>query len=215
MDTTLKLGDLAIVLATFGGPIAAVQIQKYLDRRGETNRRQVAVFRALMGTRATPNSPDHVNALNAVPLEFHKVESVTGAWSDLLMHLNTDSKAHPDQWQRMRIDRFLSLLKAMGAHLKYKFREAELQDHAYFPEWQGMLMAEQDLLRKGLLDLLTGKTSLPMTVTGFPADPEMAKRTAALQGLLIEWLEGKRAPHLGAAPEASAPPPNERNNRPS
>lgn len=196
MDTTLKLGDLAIVLATIIGPIAAVQIQKWVERRGETNRRQVEVFRALMGSRAMPNSPQHVNALNAVPLEFHHVPSVVGPWSDLLMHLNTDSKVNPEHWQQTHINRFLSLLKAMAAHLKYQFRDAELQDHAYFPEWQVILMNEQEAMRKGLLALATGKDSLHMNVTGFPADPEMAKRTAELQTLLIEWLEGKRTPNV-------------------
>jgi hypothetical protein len=204
MDISIKLGDLAIVFATLLGPILAIQIQKYFDRRGETNRRQVAVFRALMATRATPNSPEHVNALNAVPLEFHKVAGVTGAWSDLLMHLNTDSAGNHDQWRQTHIARFLALLKAMGAHLKYEFRDAEFQDHAYFPHWQGALMNEQELLRKGLVNLVTGKSALPMNVTGFPADPEMAKRTAALQSLLIEWLEGKRAPQMTSTTDTTS-----------
>jgi hypothetical protein len=37
MDWTIKVTDLAIVFATFVGPIAAVQLQKFLDRRGSVN----------------------------------------------------------------------------------------------------------------------------------------------------------------------------------
>lgn len=194
----MKFADLAIVFATLFGPVFAVQIQKALDRRGETNRRQVEVFRALMAARSLPNSPQYVNALNAVPVEFHKVQSVMTAWTDMLMHLNTDAKINTDAWLQTRLKRFIGLLQAMSNHLRYGFREVELQDHAYFPEWQLTMMNDQELVRKGLVDLMTGKASLPMTVKDFPADHDMAARTAALQILLIEWLEGKRTPTVTA-----------------
>lgn len=200
MDTTLKLGDLAIVFATFFGPIAAVQVQKFLDRRGERNRRQVEVFRALMANRLTSNSPQYVNALNAVPLEFHENKKVMDAWKDLLLHLNSNAKAKPEVWGQRRTTLANTLLKIMGDFLHYGFREAEIHDHAYFPEWQLMIMNDQELVRKGLVDLMTGKASLPMTVKEFPGDPELARSTTELQTLLIEWLEGKRTPAVTTTP---------------
>lgn len=200
MDTTLKLGDVAIVFATFLGPIAAVQVQKFLDRRGERNRRQVEVFRALMANRLTSNSPQYVNALNSVPLEFHENKKVMDAWKDLLLHLNTNAKAKPEAWGQRRTTLANTLLKIMGDFLHYGFREAEIQDHAYFPEWQLAMMNDQELVRKGLVELMTGKASLPMTIKEFPADQDLAKRTAEVQTLLIEWLEGKRAPAMTTAP---------------
>ncbi|TAL95075.1 MAG: hypothetical protein EPN73_15050 [Paraburkholderia sp.] len=160
-----------------------------------------------MAWRATPNSQQYVHALNAVPVEFHKVRPVMAAWSDLLMHLNSDSQINPDAWLRTRMTRFISLLKAMGTALHYEFRDAEIQDHAYLPQWQIAQMNEQELVRKGLLDLVSGKTSLPMKVTEFPADEEMARRTADLQRLLIEWLEGDRTPVVTAQPAAQPAPP--------
>ena len=192
----MNISDFAIVFATFMGPIAAVQLQKYLDRKGETNRRQVEIFRALMANRVTSNSPQYVNALNAVPLEFHKVKPVMTAWSDLLMHLNSDSTVNSDAWLKTRVKRFITLLKTMGEFLRYDFRDAELEDHAYFPKWQDLMMKDQELVRKGLVDLLAGKASLPMNVTGFPVDPEMSKRTGELQQLLMEWLKGERTPSV-------------------
>ena len=199
----MHLSDFAIVFATFMGPIAAVQLQKFLDRHGERNKRQVEVFRALMASRTTPNSPQYVNALNAVPLEFHENQHVMSAWNDLLIHLNSDASAQPDAWAQIRVNRFIALLKAMGESLHYNFREAQLQDHAYFPKWQLALMNDQEVVRKGLTDLLTGKTSLPMNVTGFPIDQDMAKRTANLQGLLLEWLEGTRVPKMATTGEVA------------
>ena len=197
----MNISDFSIVFATFMGPVVAVQLQKYLDRKGETNRRQVEIFRALMANRVTSNSPQYVNALNAVPLEFHKVKPVMSAWSDLLMHLNSDSTINSDAWLKTRVKRFLTLLKTMGEFLRYDFRDAELEDHAYFPKWQDLMMKDQELVRKGLVDLLGGKASLPMNVTGFPVDAEMSKRTGELQQLLVEWLQGKRAPSVTTSTE--------------
>lgn len=194
----MHASDYVIACATLFGPIFAVQVQKFLDRRGERTRRQIEVYRALMASRMTLNSPQHVNALNAVPLEFHGNANVVDAWRDLLMHLNTPH-TNMDAWAQQRIKLFVELLKQMGKSLHYGFRDAEIQDHVYYPQWQAALMNDQELLRKALVDLMTGKASLPMNVTGFPADADMAKRTAELQSLLIEWLEGKRTPHVTAS----------------
>ncbi|KGS21594.1 hypothetical protein X941_5544 [Burkholderia pseudomallei MSHR5569] len=93
----------------------------------------------------------------------------------------------------------------MGKSLHYGFRDAEIQDQVYYPQWQASLMNDQELLRKSLVDLMTGKASLPMNVTGFPADPDLTKRTTELQALLIEWLEGKRTPHVTASTVSETP----------
>jgi hypothetical protein len=202
----MHTADWAIVFATLMGPVLAVQIQRFLDRQNERNRRQVEVYRVLMATRLTPNSPEHVNALNAVPLEFHRNEQVVNAWRDMLMHLNVDQQANPQTWFERRTQLFIELLKRMGNALHYNFREAELQDHAYIPQWQVALMSEQQALRKGLVDLLSGTTSLSMNVKSFPADEELAKLVKQVQTMMVEWLEGKRTPTI----VTSAEPPNAR-----
>ncbi|NPT62297.1 DUF6680 family protein [Paraburkholderia elongata] len=196
----MHASDYMIACATLLGPIFAVQVQKYLDRRGERTRRQIEVYRALMASRMTLNSPQHVNALNAVPLEFHGNSKVVDAWRDLLMHLNTPH-ANLEAWGQERIKLFVVLLKQMGESLRYGFRDAEIQGHVYYPQWQAALMSDQELLRKGLVDLIKGEGALPMKVTQFPADPEFAKRTAEVQTLLIEWLEGKRSPSMAIQAE--------------
>lgn len=194
----MHASDYVIACATLLGPIFAVQVQKFLDRRGERTRRQIEVYRALMASRMALNSPQHVNALNAVPLEFHGNAKVVDAWRDLLMHLNTPH-TNLEAWGQQRIKLFVALLKQMGESLHYGFRDAEIQDHVYYPQWQAALMNDQELLRKAMVDLATGKASLPMNVTDFPANPDLAKRTAELQTLLIEWLEGRRIPHVTAS----------------
>ena len=66
-DWNIKITDIAIVFAT----ILAVQAQKYLEKGGEIKQRRAWLFRTLMATRATTLSPAHVEALNAVPIEFY------------------------------------------------------------------------------------------------------------------------------------------------
>jgi len=199
MDWTVKVTDLAIVFATFAGPIAAVQLQKFLDRRGERERRQVGTYRALMASRANASSQQYVEALNAVPLEFHKVQPVMNAYRDFLSHLNTRDDDHVEAWNRTRQTRFIDLLQAMGKSLRYTFREAELQDHIYFPTWQVNLQNDQEIVRKGMVALMS-KASIPMEVTGIAINPDVQKNQIALQGLLIEWLEGNRTPKVSTEP---------------
>jgi hypothetical protein len=205
MDIPMHKADWAIVFATLFGPIFAIQAQTFINWLSERKRRRVGVYRALMGSRATPNSPDHVNALNAVPLEFKGKRRVMDAYSDLLLHLNTDSKAHPDDWTRRHVTLFTALLLKMGNSLGYKFREAELQGHVYFPEWQVQLMKDQESVRQGMVALMSG-VPVNMKVTGFPVDEDALKAQKALNNLLIEWLEGKHTPKVstesGKAPEA-------------
>jgi hypothetical protein len=203
----IRAGDWAIVFATVMGPILAVQIQKLLDRRSERNRRQVEVFRALMASRMAPNSDQHVNALNAVPLEFHGQTEIIDAWRDLLLHLNT---FNPNQieWNQRRVSMFVELLKKMAKPLHYDFRDAELHEQVYYPQWQVTLSNDQELVRKGLVELFAGNLPLNMNIKEFPGNVEMAKRHTELQTLLIEWLEGKRAPQVTVPGTSSSTPAN-------
>jgi hypothetical protein len=195
MAAVMTISDVAIVIATCAGPVLAVQVQKFIERRGETKRRQVEVFRALMSQRASPHSPQYVAALNAVPFEYHRNTKVIDAWRDLLMHLNTPEAENPN-WGERRVALFVELLKKMAQLLHYDFREAEIKDHIYLPKWQVALMSDQDLLRKGLVEILSGKTPLKMDVTGFPVDAGMVERVTSIQTMLIDWLEGNRSPAM-------------------
>lgn len=84
--------NLLTVIAIIVGPIAAIQIQEHLERGREQRRRKVQTFRELMVTRATILSPRHVEALNAIPVEFSSKISaekkVIDAWQYYLNHLN-------------------------------------------------------------------------------------------------------------------------------
>ena len=64
--------EVLTVLALIAGPISAVQIQTFLERRHQKHERRIITFKTLMAARGTGLSPDHVQALNMIDVEFYK-----------------------------------------------------------------------------------------------------------------------------------------------
>src|SRR5580704_8992333 len=112
---------ISIFFATFCGPIAAIQTQKYLERLQEKKRSKMQVYRVLMATRATRLSPEHVQALNGIELAFYgggdKEKKVLEAWRAYHNHLNTrfDPNDHAASvaWETKQLDLFIDLLYDM------------------------------------------------------------------------------------------------------
>lgn len=184
---------LAIVAATLLGPILAVQIQKYLERRRALRERRNAVFRTLM-TRRFALTIENVQAFNAVPVEFYGVSTVIDAWRAYLKHLSTPSDSATggstasgtpaaNVWGARRVDLFFDLLQKMAVDVGYNFDFVRLKEEYYSPQLHADVETDQETIRRGLAGLLSGKTPLPLDVQHFPADPE-------LNGLLKDWLKG-------------------------
>ncbi|WP_175951218.1 DUF6680 family protein [Burkholderia sp. BCC0405] len=70
-DLSIKLTDLAIILATFCGPIFAVRTQRKLDDAKALRAGRERVFNMLMSTRATWLAPGCIEALNSIPIAFY------------------------------------------------------------------------------------------------------------------------------------------------
>jgi hypothetical protein len=84
IDWTFRMGEAAIVFATLLGPVLAVQAQKWIERARERKQRKIGIFRTLMATRAAFLSPAHVEALNAVPIEFYGNRKIVNSWKEYL-----------------------------------------------------------------------------------------------------------------------------------
>lgn len=190
--------NVAIIFATLIGPILAVQAQKWLERRRSVEERRVQIFRILMATRAALLSPGHVEALNAIPVEFYgtkgKLKQINDAWKLFLDHHTLDG-VPTEVWGQRRLDLFMDLLFLISQFLGYGFNRAQLERDIYSPRAHGELENEQTIIRKGLVRLFNGETVLPMAVKEFPAtaDEESLEKQAAIQKLLLEWLEGQRS----------------------
>jgi hypothetical protein len=196
---TFKMADVAIIFATLVGPILAVQAQKWLEKSRAITDRRNHIFRVLMGTRAAVLSPAHVEALNAIPVEFYgssvRLKTINETWKVFLDHHMQQDAPLTDAWWQKRQDLFVDLLHLIAQFLGYGFSRSQLARDIYNPQAHGELETEQTIIRKGIVKLFNGEAALPMAVKEFPATMDEATfdNQAAIAKLLTEWLEGQRA----------------------
>lgn len=207
--TTPPWEPIAVVVATLLGPILAVQAQKIVETWRNQKERRRRIFAGLMATRATILDVKHVEALNAVPIEFYgssrPLRAVVEAWKLYLDHLNglgSEVSEPPPGWNETRTDLFLDMLGKMAACLNYKFGKLELKKEVYYPRGHAAEATDLEVIRTGFASLLRGDKALPMELR---ADDESVAREKELQTLLLAWLSGKATPrvHLDSA---DAPP---------
>ena len=176
----MELKDWLIVGATAVSPILAVQAQKFVELIRERKVRKLRLFNAVMGTRATRMSADHVKALNMIDLVFYgsKVfgirrrtrteQAVLDAWNEYLDHLNTGPAADNAVWASKAEDLFLELVFAMSRDLGFKFDRVQLKRGAYYPKGHWDFETESTAGRKAWLEVVEGKRALKMEITNIP-----------------------------------------------
>ena len=194
----MSLTDVLIIFATLVAPLLAVQAQKWLERFREDQERKLRVFKTLMATRAASISPEHVQALNMIDLEFQgtKYKAVRTEWKTYLDHLSSYPKEDEKLqaiWGDKRIDLLSQLLMAMGQSLGYEFDQVHVKKGIYAPEAHSQIENENILLRRGLIRLLYGDASVKMDVTSFPVTKEAAAEQQVIRDHLIELLRGQRS----------------------
>ena len=153
------------ILAIIAGPILAVQAQKWIERRREQHGRKLWLFRELMATRGTRLSPRHVEALNTIDMEYfpskRKQRRVHEAWRSYLDALDTPhDPQNPQPIRDKRDNAFDDLLYEMGNFLGFTFDRVAIRRNIYSPVAHGQIEEDQQLIRKGVVDLLTGKRAL-------------------------------------------------------
>ena len=169
MDVVLGL---AIVFATLTGPILAVLVTRWIDNRRAERDRRLDVFRALMRTRKAALQPDHVNALNLVEIEFHKVQPVLVAYRQLMRHFNNVPTPVNEAWMANHRSLLTRLLSEMANLLGYKIEQLDVFEGGYYPLGWGQVEEQQVAMRLGLLELLAGKRTLPVHVAQNPVAPQ-------------------------------------------
>lgn len=157
------------IAAIILGPILALFAQRALDDFRETHERQVRLFRELMITRSTRLSPRHVEALNAVPLEFKngtRNRSVLGAWKTYIEHLGSDSTKDADGWNRRSTELLVELLYEISERVGLPIEKLSIENEVYLPRLFNIVETEQTALRKYLLEVLngTGGRKIPVAV---------------------------------------------------
>ena len=190
------MGEEAIVFATLSGP---VQAQKWIERARERTQRKIAIFRTLMATRAAFLSPAHVEALNAVPIEFYGNRKIVNSWKEYLDYLSRQGVS-PEVWGQRRIELFIDLLVEMVAFLGYNFSRVEISREVYWPTAHARIEADQQIIREGVAKLFKGEAALPMDVKSFPIEAQALEEQQDLRRPLLKWLAGEQSVKVAFEP---------------
>lgn len=181
MSGIMELKDWIMTVAVIAGPILAVQAQKIVEAIRGKKQRRLNLFHTLMSTRATRLSQDHVSALNMIDIEFYgrrlfgiriqtkSEKKVTNSWktyNDQLSSIYTPETF--SVWNDRVFELFTAMLYSMSQALGYDFDEVQLKRDCYRPKGHGDIEEQQYLVRTGVVDLLTGKKSLPVQITNIP-----------------------------------------------
>lgn len=158
--------EIITIVAIFLGPIFAIIISIMINRIQIKKDDKLWIFRTLMRTRANTLSNAHIEALNMIDVTFHgnnKYDSeVVAAWKlylDSLSDLNTS----PEILIQRRQDLLIDLLKTMSTALSYNFTKESLKNTTYIPEGHVDLINDQKEVRVGVIEVLNGKRSIPIS----------------------------------------------------
>jgi hypothetical protein len=203
--------EILIVLATVSGPILAVQAQKWIERARETRRQKRHIFATLMATRATRLAQEHVQALNAIEMEFRgrsaSDRAVVNAWrlyADKLNERFPETEAGVTAWGQQREALFIDLLEALSQALGYRFDRVQLMRGVYYPRGHGEKEEIERRILIGAVRVLAGEQPISMNVTSFPMSSEAAELNEKVQKGLLDCLTGKRAVHVSMKQEADS-----------
>lgn len=140
----------------------------------EVRERKLQVFKTLMATRAYTISPNHVEALNKIDLEFSPKKKhekqVLDAWKEYLDVLG-NRELSPEQWSVRRVDLLVELLFHMGRALDYDFDKTQIRNGTYSPVAHGKIEEQQEAILQGLIDILEGKRYVPTFVANLHEPP--------------------------------------------
>ena len=161
----------AIVAATGLGRILAVAITLWRTEVTSRYNRRLHVFRTLMATRKVGISPDHVNALNLVEVDYYGCDKVEAAWSDYKDHLNNSGKPEDDAWRETKEKLLAKLLFEIAAVLGFKIPAMDIFKGGYAPLGWAHREYRKLAAMEYLYDLSQGKTVLPIWLRGVTPPP--------------------------------------------
>lgn len=137
------------------GPFLAVLVTRIVDERRERRDRQNAVFVALMTTRRAALTPEHVQAVNRIEIEFSQSSNVMTqlrVYMNLLEDPFPTDQAAQDLMTRRRRRAFADLVQAIAQTLGRRIDRLDIIEGGYHPGgW-----AESELLQLQNLRLING-----------------------------------------------------------
>lgn len=192
----MNLTSILTIVAIALGPVIAVQVQKFFERTRDNKNRKLQIFKSLMATRGSVLSAVHVEALNRIDLEFSdnkKYKKVIEAWKEYFDNLGNrvDKDDKLAIWSARNDELLANLLYDMGISLGFSFDKVLIKRNIYSPQGHATIENENNLIRRGLIDLFNDEIKLPISLTNL-GDEESIKKQQELQELLIDYYKNNK-----------------------
>jgi len=161
-----------VIVIILLAPLLAIQTQKYIENSREKKARKMKIFRTLMATRGNPLSPQHVEALNMIDIEFCENKKIVDAWK-LLLDKYLDFPKDPKKPNfQSRLDSCVTksnelltdLLYEMAKSLNYSFDKVHLKRDVYMPRGHTDILIDQEIIRRSLVKVLLGQVPIPIKI---------------------------------------------------
>jgi hypothetical protein len=148
-------------------------------------------------------SPEHVNAINLVEVDFYKCRKVGAGWKKYQEHLNDSSKPEDQAWRDAKEKLLAQLLFEIAAVIGFKIPAIpaiEIFNGGYAPKaW-----VHRDNRATGALEyvyeLSQGTKAVPMSVLSFPVSQDAMNKQNLVHDALLKTLCGEQP--LRIKPEA-------------
>ncbi|MBL8908774.1 MAG: hypothetical protein JNM20_19035 [Rhizobiales bacterium] len=161
-----------ILLSTLLSPLIAVGVTLLYQKRDQSYQRRMSVFTDLMKNRRSLLSAEYVNALNLVPVVFHKQSAIRQALGDVMALYEDNDWTIPDTDPRytavrgrlqQSLDRKTALLlSAMARDLRIGVGDITILQGAYLPEaWSNREKLDTEI-KLGLHRILTNQGLFPI-----------------------------------------------------
>lgn len=205
MDWSIKITDIAMVLAAFLGPAAAVFASELRQRYRQRNEYKMQVFQVLMKTRgASKLRTDHVEAINQIEFAFPRKScpDVEDARYQYRKHLRNPDASSEDPgvkavWEQKSKDLFADMLYQMAKNLKLPFSKSDIVEDSYKPDaylFDEMAAYETKHL---LLKLLRNESTLKLNTTLVPGQTEEEqKKFIEMQDVWKNFISGNTTIHV-------------------
>ncbi|WP_312364259.1 DUF6680 family protein [Sphingobacterium sp.] len=189
----MKLYEILTLIAIFIGPVLAVQVEKFLERKRNSRNRKIDIFKILMATRGSALSSAHVEALNRIDLEFSnnsKFKKVILAWKEYFDNLGQkyETEDKLSIWLARNEELLANLLYEMGQSLGFNFDKILIKRNIYSPVGHAKIEREQEQIRTGILDILKGEFPLQMKLV---MDEEALQKQSELNNLIMQYYKKK------------------------
>ncbi|MGB7582264.1 MAG: DUF6680 family protein [Sedimentisphaerales bacterium] len=171
-DWLVLTNSVCVIVAIIVAPILAIRVENIIESKKEEKERKLRIFKALMATRATRVSPQHVEALNMIDIEFFGCKKITDAWKLLLDHFSNYPQDTKDPNYQTRLDActekadelFADLLSEMAQALNYTFDKVHIKRGAYIPKGHTDYMQNQTFIQSRIVDVLKGDIPIPIKI---------------------------------------------------